>query len=27
MELAGKIPAIHSGGAVEIRPIMEWSQS
>lgn len=27
IELAGKIPAIHSGGAVEIRPIMEWSQS
>jgi hypothetical protein len=27
IELAGKIPAIHMGGAIEIRPIMEWSQS
>jgi len=27
IELASKIPAIHSGGAIEIRPIVEWSQS
>jgi hypothetical protein len=27
IELASKIPAIHSGGAIEIRPILEWSQS
>jgi hypothetical protein len=27
IELAAKIPAIHSGGAIEIRPIVEWSQS
>ena len=27
IELAAKIPAIHQGGAIEIRPIAEWSQS
>jgi hypothetical protein len=27
IELAGRVPAIQMGGAVEIRPIMEWSQS
>jgi hypothetical protein len=27
IELAGKIPALHRGGAVEIRPIVEWSQA
>jgi hypothetical protein len=27
IELATKIPAIQSGGAIEIRPIVEWSQS
>ena len=27
IELAGKIPALQSGGAIEIRPIVEWSQS
>ena len=27
IELAAKIPAIHTGGAIEIRPIVEWSQS
>jgi hypothetical protein len=27
IELASKIPAIHMGGAIEIRPIAEWSQN
>jgi hypothetical protein len=27
IELAARIPAVNMGGAIEIRPIVEWSQS
>ncbi len=27
IEVASRVPALQSGGAVEIRPIAEWSQS
>jgi hypothetical protein len=27
IELAARIPAVNMGGAIEVRPIVEWSQS